>query len=129
MNWLTPRSRVGRQSLTSDGMTLSGRRLWQVAIVVFIAFELYVASRGLEVFFGLWAPAIVMVSIILRFGLTFVIGAFLYALFILEWPAELSMLFAAPAILFMFPKLLPDIADVVEWWRTRARVGSGSDGE
>ena len=108
-------------------MTLSQQRLWQVAIVVFIGFELYVASLGLEVFFGLGAPVIVMVSIILRFGLTFVIGAFLYALFILEWPAELSMLFAAPAILLMFPKLLPDVADVVEWWRTRAGGRSGSD--
>lgn len=109
-------------------MTLSQQRLWQVAIVVFIGFELYVAALGLEVYFGFWLAAVmVMGSLILRFGLTFVIGAFLYALFILEWPAELSILFSAPAILLMFPKLLPDVADVVEWWRTRAGGRSGSD--
>lgn len=108
-------------------MTVSRRRWAQLGLIAFILFQVWVASRGLEAVFGLWAPLIVMGSLILRFGLTFVIGTFLYALFILEWPAELSMLFSAPAILLMFPKLLPDIADIVEWWRNKAGGRSGSD--
>ena len=108
-------------------MTLSGRHWAQLGLIAFIAFEVWVASRGLGVYFGIFAPGIVMISLILRFGLTFPIGAFLYGLFVLEWPAELAMLFAAPAVLLMLPKLLPDIAQVVAWWRTRAGARSGSD--
>ena len=119
-----PRSSASRQR---RDVTLSARHWAQLGLIAFIVFELWVASRGLEVYFGIVAPGIVMISLILRFGLTFPVGAFLYGLFILEWPAELAMLFAAPAILLMFPKLLPDIAQVAAWWRTRAGARSGLD--
>lgn len=108
-------------------MTISRRHCAQLGLIAFILFEVWVASRGLGVYFGIFAPGIVMISLILRFGLTFPIGAFLYGLFILEWPAELAMLFAAPAILLMLPKLLPDMAQVTGGWRTKTRGWSGTD--
>ena len=43
-------------------MTLSQQRLWQVAIVVFIGFELYVAALGLEVYFGFWLAAVMVMG-------------------------------------------------------------------
>lgn len=84
----------------------SKRRLWQIAIIVFIAFELYFAALGLEIYFGLWAPLILMGSLILRLGVTFPVGCFLCAFFVWQWPWALAAIFAAPAVILMFPKLL-----------------------
>lgn len=109
-------------------VTLSTRHWVQLGLIAFILLEVWVAARGLGVYFGIFAPGIVMISLILRIGLTFPIGAFLYGLHLLEWPAELAMLFAAPAVLLTLPKLLPDMAQVAQWWRTRAGARSGSDG-
>lgn len=85
------------------------RQLWQVAIVAFIAFEVVVAALGLELYFG-WpiAASLVMGSLILRFGVTFVIGAYLWALFGWDWPVWASASFSAPALILMFPRLLTD---------------------
>jgi hypothetical protein len=90
-------------------MTVSQRRFWQVVIVTFILFEVVVAAFGLELYFGgAIAPLMVMGSLILRLGVTFVVGAYLWALFGWDWPVWGAALFSAPALILMFPRLLTD---------------------
>lgn len=88
---------------------LSRKLIGQVAIVSFISFEVVVAALGLELYLG-WpmAALIVMGSLILRFGITFVIGAYLWALFGWDLPIWAAALFSAPALILMFPSLLTD---------------------
>ncbi len=91
------------------GMTTFQRRIGQASIVCFIAFEVYVACLGIEVYFGTSiAAAAILFSLVFRFGVTFVIGAFLCAYFVWDWPIRLAALFSAPALILMFPHLLAD---------------------
>lgn len=90
-------------------MASSNRWIAQLAIVAFIAVELCVSVLGLETYFGFWlAAAIVMGSLILRFGLTFVIGAFLCAYLVFQWHWIAAAIFSGPALILMFPGLLTD---------------------
>lgn len=88
---------------------VSRQLLWQVAIVAFISVEVVLAALGIELYLG-WpiAALIVMGSLILRLGVTFVIGTFLWALFGWGWPIWAAALFSTPALFLMFPRLLTD---------------------
>ena len=99
----------------------------QWGMIAFIAAQVFVASRGLEILLGMGAPAVVMVSMILRFGLTFVIGAFLYAYLALDWPWQLSVLFSAPSVILLIPKMLPDLVSAGAWWRRRLQARSEAE--
>ena len=100
---------------------------WRLALIAFIVGQVFVASRGLEVLLGMGAPAVVMISLILRFGLTFVIGAFLYAYLALDWPWQLSVLFSAPSVILLIPKMLPDLVSAGAWWRGRLQARSEAE--
>ena len=99
----------------------------QWGMIAFIAAQVFVASRGLEILLGMGAPAVVMVSMILRFGLTFVIGAFLYAYLALDWPWQLSVLFSATSVILLIPKMLPDLVNAGAWWRRRLQARSEAE--
>ena len=88
---------------------VSRQLLWQVAIVAFISVEVVLAALGIELYLG-WpiAALIVMGSLILRLGVTLVIGTFLWALFGWDWPIWAAALFSTPALILMFPRLLTD---------------------
>ena len=88
---------------------VSRQLLWQVAIVAFISVEVVLAALGIELYLG-WpiAALIVMGSLILRLGVTLVIGTFLWALFGWDSPIWAAALFSTPALILMFPRLLTD---------------------
>lgn len=100
---------------------VSKQQLWQLGLVAFILAQVWFAARGLEVAFGSSAPAIVLFALIFRFGLAFVIGAFLYAYLLLDWPWPLATLFSAPSVILMLPRMMPDIATAFDWWRRKVR--------
>lgn len=95
------------------------QRFWQVTIVAFVIFEFYVAVLGLEIYFEFWVPLILICSLILRFSVLFVIGAFLHAYFNWQWHWMVSTVFAAPAVCIMFPKFLADLAGFGSQGNTR----------
>lgn len=95
------------------------QRWWLWGLIAFIICQVIVASLGLEPLLGIAAPATVMVSLILRFGLTFVVGTFLYAYLQLGWGWQFSVLFSAPSLLLLLPKMLPDLMEVQAWWRQK----------
>ena len=85
----------------------------KAAIVAFILYYVVVAALGLELSLGLGGAALLVIgSLILRIGVTFVIGAYLWALFGFDWPIWGASLFAAPALILLFPHLLADALGV-----------------
>lgn len=99
------------------------RQLGQAAIVAFICFQIYVSVLGFDIYFGPYTGAVVvMLSIILRLGVTFVIGAFLCAYFVWGWPMFGAALFSAPALILLFPHLLADAFGAGRRLRGKAKI-------
>ncbi len=109
-NWSMPRSPAGRRSSIEVIKGGWQQRLGQIAIICFIAFVVYAAALGLEIWFGsAIAAVLVMGSLIFRLGVTFVIGAFLCAHFVWGWTLVYATLFSAPTLILLFPHLLADL--------------------
>ena len=99
---------------------ISKQHLGVIGLFAFILAEIWFAAYGLMTFFGMLTPVILLVSFILRWGLTFVIGTFMYAYFVQEWQWGYSTLFSAPAVVLMLPKMLPNVVEVFANWRARS---------
>lgn len=91
-----------------------------VAGLAYFSAVLYAASDGIGHFWGGgWATAIIIASLVLRFSLPIVIGAFLGAWLIWHWHWAAAALFASPGLLLMVPAAVVALATMIA---DRARV-------